>query len=245
MSNRKDADSAAGRAEERDLLVEEIFRDPELQVRRGLSRATVRHYADLMRQGTEFPPVEVARVEDGTLVLVDGWHRMAAKEELGRPRVTALVTPMPRLQAIWAAAQANVAHGLQLKKHEERNVFRAYVRSKQHRTKGGGFKSYRQIEKELGVGRAHTTIRNWMKQDFPSVAIAMRGRDDEERNEPTGEKPARPAWDYLWTLLQALEAAADRDYSPEERHEAIERLEGVAATIRSKGPTKKPLPPDF
>jgi hypothetical protein len=60
----------------------QIVFDPRLQVRvSGLNPDTVDEYCDAMREGDEFPPVEIYRVEE-TLYVVDGWHRVQAARVL-------------------------------------------------------------------------------------------------------------------------------------------------------------------
>ena len=45
----------------------------------------------------------------------------------------------------WAAATANMAHGLPLKPKELRNVFAAYITARQHYKANGRLKSYRDM----------------------------------------------------------------------------------------------------
>ena len=155
------------------VSISEIVRDDLLQVRKKLDRATVNKYAEQMLAGAAFPPVTVARI-NGELFLLDGWHRMSAAECIEAREIDAVVTNMSRQDAIWEAARANLTHGLPLKKTEQREVFRAYVRSGRH-NHGGKYKSYREIAKELGGLAQYTTIRSWMEKDFRRVFNSMSG----------------------------------------------------------------------
>jgi hypothetical protein len=151
----------------RDVLV-----NPEWQVRTRLDAPTVRRYADIMARGQDFPAIKVARI-GGNLFLVDGAHRMEAARLVGRIVIQAeIVEGLSEAEARWEAACANLCHGLPLKSKEHRAVFRAFVKAEKHR-KGRRYLSYRDMATELGGIRAHTTLRNWMQQDFPKIAKAM------------------------------------------------------------------------
>ena len=62
------------------VALRDILRDNALQVRTRVDPRTVRHYAEAMQAGAEFPPIKLARI-DNSLYLVDGW--------VFRPNVTA------------------------------------------------------------------------------------------------------------------------------------------------------------
>lgn len=142
-----------------------IVKDPELQVRKRNSLPTMKKYAESMDAGCVFPPVQLAAV-DGVLVLLDGWHRVGAKEILDEDSVVAVVSPMTYDEAKWAAAKANLQHGLSLTDTEVLDAFRAFVEAKAYRT-GHTWLSYRQIAQEFG--RAPATIRTWMQRHFPKI----------------------------------------------------------------------------
>jgi len=67
-----------------------------------------------MQAGAEFPPVTLAHI-DGSLYLVDGWHRVAAAITNNQHLVWADISEMTFNEARWYAAKANTEHGLQLK----------------------------------------------------------------------------------------------------------------------------------
>lgn len=159
------------------LRIGSIVCDERLQFR-PLERGTVKKYASAYRLEQPLPPVSVANLE-GVFILTDGWHRVAALESLGEIEVDAVVQPAASVEEVrWLAARANLTHGLPLKSKEYREVFRAYIRARNHRRNDKSFKSYREIAAEIGGARGYTTIRNWMQKDFPSVFRAMRGYDE-------------------------------------------------------------------
>lgn len=154
------------------VSINQIARDAKFQVRKRLNEATVKRYENNYRAGRTMPPVKIALVKD-VPVLVDGWHRLKALENLGKAHVEAEVQKTTRREALWLAASANLSHGLPLKSAELRAVFRAYIRSDQHVLTNGRLKSYREIAADLG--KPHGTIYNWMRKDFPRVAAKLSG----------------------------------------------------------------------
>lgn len=196
------------------LSINEIHRDPEFQIRAKTDRGTITRYVNVLKSGGEMPPVTVARV-DGVFILVDGFHRMAAFEALGRSKIDAEVHETTHREALWMAGKANMKHGLPLKTPELRLVFKAYVRAGQHKAGRGKLKSYREIGE--AIGKSHSTIRNWMKQDFPRVAAAMggdgagKGGLEDRIPVPTHVASARESLSGLQSAFQATGNVADRE----------------------------------
>ena len=82
----------SGTGSPRKLLVSKIHRDPRLQMRHRLDRKIVSKYATVYEtNGAAMPPVEVVQTKQ-RLLLVDGYHRLAALESIGATRVEALVS---------------------------------------------------------------------------------------------------------------------------------------------------------
>jgi hypothetical protein len=148
--------------------IHDILRDASLQVRQRVDPRTVHKYAEAMRADAEFPPVTLAHI-DGSLYLVDGWHRVAAALANNQFLVLADVSEMTLDEARWYAAKANTEHGLPLKAKEVREVFRAFIDTRQH-VLGSGDKRlmpYREIAKR--IGKPFSTTRNWMEADYPHL----------------------------------------------------------------------------
>lgn len=175
-----------------------IRTDPMMQVRDRLDKDNMKRLRSAYRSGAEVPPLLIAFVEGSEEwpVVIDGHHRFAVLEMLeaeanvrgGQPirTVKAKVVKLSREEARYQAAVANSTHGLQLKPRETRRVFAAYVRAGHHRN-GNGFKSYREIGKEMS--RDHKTISTWMKTDFPAEAAKM---EKPEKATEGGEGPPPP-----------------------------------------------------
>lgn len=155
----------------RPVDVESITRDAALQVREGVDPATARKYANDMKTGAKFPPVELAETEDGTLLLVEGWHRLEAAHIVnGQPTVEAITRAMSRQEAMGWASMTNLTHGKQLADKDKRRALALYIKGRRHRT-AKGLKSYRDIGCELFIKLP--TLHRWMAADHPKIARAM------------------------------------------------------------------------
>jgi ParB/Sulfiredoxin domain len=220
------------------IRIDRLVRDDRLQFR-SLDRGTVRRYAQVFRSEREMPPIKVAEL-NGALILVDGWHRVAALESIGTWDVDAVIEPVAsQREADWLAAKANTEHGLPLKPKEYRKVFQAFVRAKKHRRDDGSFKSYREIAAEIGGARGHTTIRNWMQKDFPRTFRAMSGRDDgfdpsQDYNQPTVSLEG-----IVFEALKDARAAMPAVTDPDERGQVVVLLEEMLNEAKSR-PWERP-----
>lgn len=147
------------------VLIHDILKDDFLQVRGRVEPRVVRQYSEAMQAGAEFPPVTLAHIE-GSLYLVDGWHRVAATLANNQSMIWADVSEMTFNEARWYAAKANTEHGLPLKAKELREVFRAFIETDQH-MQGQRLMPYREIARR--IGKCFSTVRNWMKADYPRL----------------------------------------------------------------------------
>jgi hypothetical protein len=161
---------------------------PANQIREQMCLKTVRHYAELMRGGEKFVPIKVAMVdatdEAKGFLLVDGWHRVhAAQRNSLRDIQAVVVTPSGPEEIPWLSAEANRRHGLRLSRLDKRNVFKAYVRAKKHRTgRGNAIKSAREMEKDLNGIVSRHQLPKWMQSDFPAIYRAMNSSGLEDGN---------------------------------------------------------------
>lgn len=230
--------------EAKQVVISQLVRDKAYQVRNRLDKATIKRYAEVYRSGKPMDPIKVSLVK-GMLILVDGWHRVAALELIGRETVEAIITENTEAEALWIAAQANLEHGLALKTAELRSVFKAYIRARQHLKGKNSYKSYREIG--LDIGRRHTTIRNWMIKDFPKIARKMGGTDEfKGKGEPewcSGSDYREPAIRGLDEVYQTFQAMAD----PEARGSVISHAEQVIQAMKASSNWTLPKyeAPDF
>jgi hypothetical protein len=215
------------------LPIKQIARDAKFQVRNKLNEGTVKRYENNYRSGREMPPVKVALVKN-VPILVDGWHRLRALENLGKAHVEAEVQKATRREALWMAASANLDHGLPLKQRELRAVFRAYIRADRHVLPTGNLKSYREIAADLG--KPHGTIYNWMKKDFPRVAAQLSGDGGGIGGLP--EEPLDAASSHVAaarTAMAKLTAAFSGTSDAADRGMIIDELETALSQMRGSG----------
>lgn len=103
--------------------IRRIRTDVDTQSREGINYETVYEYAEEMREGREFPPLEV--VEDPVthdIVLVDGRHRLAAKTLLEHTHAECNVRQGSMDDAKIAAAGSNLQHGLRRTEADKRKA---------------------------------------------------------------------------------------------------------------------------
>lgn len=157
---------------EQPVRLSDVVQLPSLQPRHKLSPQHVRRYAEMTDAGSTPPLIKVARV-NGTLYLVDGWHRVeaGALQRVGFDEVMALVAEMGEVDLEWAAASANMHHGKSYDRKERRNVLRAFIKSKRHHKAKGVYMSYREMAAELGIPRQ--TLNSWVKADYPRLYAAL------------------------------------------------------------------------
>jgi len=87
-----------------------LILDPRLQCRDSVPEALIKEYEDLWREKVTFPPVQAFEV-DGQLLVVDGFCRVLAAQNVGKSRIEATVTKGTFQDALRAACGANASHG--------------------------------------------------------------------------------------------------------------------------------------
>lgn len=95
-----------------ELSLKGLRLDGGTQSRAALDPATVARYVEVLREeGKTLPPITV--FYDGTAYwLVDGFHRVAAFQEIGRTLIQAQIRQGTQRDAILYSVGANATHGL-------------------------------------------------------------------------------------------------------------------------------------
>ncbi|WP_162917321.1 ParB N-terminal domain-containing protein [Dongia deserti] len=210
------------------LVINDAF-----QIRLKLDPATIERYRQSYKAEVPMPPIKVALV-DGAPVLVDGFHRVEAMRRAGIFNTEAIVTKASRTEARWIAAEANLTHGLPLKAREVRLVFKAYVRARKHYDGKAQLKSYRAMGQELA--RPFSTIRNWMRQDFPKIAAQYSG---EHLGHAEGGLQEQSKVSLQVIAMQHLDSAlaAMRGITcPRERAPVMQRIQDLQKEAPEVGP---------
>jgi transposase-like protein len=165
----------------------DIFVTAENMGRIKVDPKVISQYATIYRNDPEtMPPIKVMEKDEG-LVLIDGFHRYEAmkKARVSFAKVE-IYEEMRTPYVVFLAAQSNMSHGKPLSKKDVRErLFKSYIKAGLHKKGRSAFKSYRDIARDLKLVE-YTTIRNWMKQDFPSIYKALQ-KDTEEVSYRTPE----------------------------------------------------------
>ncbi|WP_156823369.1 hypothetical protein [Woodsholea maritima] len=206
-----------------ELGLNEIAVDFELACRQQIHPGQVDRLTEVANthafnkgRGSPFAPLKVAKLSKA-FVLIDGHHRYLALSKAGitRTLVEVLSHVKTPQEAKLASGEANWETRLALSAKERREVFRAYVKAKRHRKGKSGLKSYREIAKEL-PGLKKSTLNDWMRQDFPSVAAAMRKKNSEPENGAGGlqdhhQKTLANKAQHHANQIQAIAPELDKD----------------------------------
>lgn len=148
------------------LPIDSIIVDDSIQVRVGrLNADKVESYAEALKAGAEFPPVDVFRDGD-RLYLADGFHRLAAHQAAGVYEILAVVRPGGYPAAYEHAEQANLEHGLELTLADKKHI---YMRRMARGYWDNSDESLRQIARAFGVNAS--TISRW-RQEFETGRAA-------------------------------------------------------------------------
>jgi ParB-like nuclease family protein len=93
-----------------EVEISRLLEHSPVGVGRHLDEDRVRRYSELLDQ---LPPVTVFALEDRTLLLADGYHRVAAAQRAGRSTIRAEVRLGTRAQAIqFAVGVARTERGV-------------------------------------------------------------------------------------------------------------------------------------
>lgn len=138
------------------LTVSSLNLSPDIQPRTSMDMVVIQEYADEMKSGTEFPPIEV--VFDGQNYWVwDGFHRGKAAKLAQVSQIAANVQNGTKQDAQWLALSANRSHGLRRSNEDKRRTVElALEHPKAARL------SDREIASHCGVH--FTTVNNYRRE---------------------------------------------------------------------------------
>jgi hypothetical protein len=105
----------------KEVPIKQITMDAALQPRMALTNEAVDEYVDAMQEGAAMPPCLI--VSDGeTNWLCDGFHRVTAAQRLKFKTIACEVVQGTRDDAMWAAAAANLKHGVRRTNSDKRRA---------------------------------------------------------------------------------------------------------------------------
>jgi protein gp37 len=94
------------------IPISQIITDPQVQPRSALSSGIIQEYAELWKEGIEFPPIIVYTDGDSKLWLADGWHRLLAAKVANISDIETDVRIGTLRDAILYSVGANFDHGM-------------------------------------------------------------------------------------------------------------------------------------
>jgi len=157
--------------------------DPRLQPRvNGADEQTWREYAEDMARGETLPPIRVivGRDQDGTAHrwLVEGWHRVAAAQSIGRTELPAVVSAGSFEQAEDEMLKSNRGHGLRRTQADIQHAIRRALQTKKWQKRADTW-----IAEHIGSSdKTVTTIRREMEStsEIPKLP-KLQGKDGKQR----------------------------------------------------------------
>jgi hypothetical protein len=100
--------------------IDHITPDNHYMVRANLDTETIKTYAEAMQEGVTFPPIDLFTLPNGSIVIVDGWHRYQAALKVGFTSIPARFYNGTPEEALTAALKANQTHGLRRSNADKR-----------------------------------------------------------------------------------------------------------------------------
>jgi hypothetical protein len=143
------------------LEIQQIRTDGGTQHRCVMDGSTVRHYAELLAGGIDLPPISVW-YDGADYWISDGFHRLAAAQQLNWRSVRASIQQGSLSDARWDSYRANSDHGLP---RTRRDLEIVVMRAIQHPR--AAQLSNVEIAKHLNMPEA--TFRRWRKRLSSSI----------------------------------------------------------------------------
>lgn len=135
------------------IPVADLVVDDSVQVREFLSEPAVKRYSEAMEMAVRLPPLNVCKMDDGSLVVVDGHQRLEAAKRIGADSIECKVWEGDIHAARLQAAIANAKHGLPLSDGDKK---RAIVQAWEAWPKAtGGRPTHRQIAEHVGCSHVY------------------------------------------------------------------------------------------
>jgi hypothetical protein len=130
------------------LKIADLKITQDFQAREKINQRAVSDYEYNLQNAIKMPPISVVRSGE-ELIVVDGFHRLHAHQNLGRDRIEALITEGDPETALKLAIGANQTHGL---RRSDEDKARAVVLALKNPDLGKG--SDREIGKLCGVSHS-------------------------------------------------------------------------------------------
>lgn len=176
--------------------------------------STIEQYVDALRDGAGFPPIDLDK--DG-LVLLDGYHRLRAHQEIGAEMIEARIIDLEGIPRLLYAAGLNSIHGDRISMAEKRQVARQMA--------------------EAGVKQA--VIREWLKVSAGTVSEWV--KDITQRQQRS--RDARIWWLHLlgWTKEEIAAVIGCSPTTAQEVRSEISKVKKATIDQFSRGRTPEQI----
>lgn len=184
-----------------DILIADLKMDGSTQMRYKMDAKKVTEYAEAMKDGALFPPVVVFAVENDGNWLVDGFHRVAGRQEAGFNTINAEIRQGSRRDAIIYSLSANSAHGLARTNDDKRKAVVFALRDPEIKQMterkiadlcGVTQPFVNKVKRELNPGKSKANPDNRYQLTNPAEIAASMSED--ERNNFIADYIHRSTW---------------------------------------------------
>jgi hypothetical protein len=159
----------------------DITINPAFQVRDRQDEGLVHSYLGSYNAGADMPPIRLARFND-SLILFEGFHRIAAQQLMGREIVWARIqdaTSVPEI-IMWAY-MLNSIHGKGLTNTAKQRCLAAFLKDGRHIRPDGRVMTYQQIAIELHGTISKSNVFRWIRDYHPEIASKIATSATESR----------------------------------------------------------------
>lgn len=190
------------------LKVYAVELDTSIQCRASIDTAVVNDYAERMKTGDEFPPIEVYGAKTKCWI-GDGWHRLLAARQNGADTIAAKLTAGGRVDALKHALGANALHGHRRSNADKRRSVEIALREFPKL-------SSRAVAKLCGVSPALVDVAR--PTALPDSGNATRttsdGRQYPAKREPAAIRPTPPSTNTTTEAGASMEPKKDETPMP-------------------------------
>jgi hypothetical protein len=158
------------------ILISDIKRNGGTQQRITLNQEVVIEYAEAMRQGDQFPPVNLTY--DGTNYwLTDGFHTTEAAWSIGVVDIEAIITNGSQRDAVLASVGVNSAHGLRRSNADKRRAVLTLLEDQEWKLWSDREISRRCKVHHSTVAKIRDDLTGYLASDNPKKYIDKHGNE--------------------------------------------------------------------
>lgn len=165
------------------IAIDDIRADGGTQTRAELRPDVIEEYAEAMRRGDEFPPIDVFLDRDGHHWLADGFHRFNAAASAELSQLKANVHKGELRDAIWFALSVNATNGLRRTNPDKRRCVTIALSDKEWQAK-----TDQALADHLGVTQQYV---NRIRNELTTVVSSHNGQSTRRKKGKDGK--SRPA----------------------------------------------------